>query len=209
MKSAVNTSGPRATLKQPRKHEDLAAGAQRIHDAIANEPRMANASPDMVTFQQHIDAYVVSIKNAKGKQPNAVAQRSAARSTLRKDVNHLLDAVQKVVETIPNPADAAAFIVSMGFKVRKQAKFSKLPLEATHGELPGTVLLMAKAIAAVATYYWQYSLDQKTWVDAGDTLTASTLLTGLTSAQTYYFRFRARARTRSVGFCQPFALIVH
>jgi hypothetical protein len=163
----------------------------------------------MQAFQRHVDAYATATADAKAKRPDAVTTRTACRAKLMEDLHHLRDAVQAVVETIANPADAAAFIEAMGFKVRRRGVITKLPLRATHGGLSGTVLLKAKAVAEVATYYWQYSLDQETWVDAGDTLTASTLVRGLTPGQTYYFRFRARARTRAIDFCQAFALIVH
>ena len=110
---------------------------------------------------------------------------------------------------MPYNDGAAAFIVKCGFPVRRRSSYAKLPLRAIPGELPGTVLLIARAVAPVAIYSWQYSLDGQTWVNAGETLQAETLLSGLTSACYHHFRFRARARTRETDWCQPFTLLVH
>jgi hypothetical protein len=203
------TSGPRAALRCPRRDDNFDAHVQRVHDALLAEPRIVDPSPDMPWFQRHIDAYRSALAAAKGRVPGAVAERRAWRQTLVQDLHHLRDVVQAVAETIASPADAAAFIVGCGFPVRRRTSYAKLPLRATHGDLPGTVLLVARAVAPVATYYWQYSLDGQTWVDAGDTLQANTLVTGLASACVHHFRFRARARTKEMGWCQPVTIVVH
>ncbi len=44
--------------------------------------------------------------------------------------------------------------------------------------MPGSVKLIAKAVATRASYEWQYSIDQKTWTNAPSTLQAKTVISG-------------------------------
>jgi hypothetical protein len=57
--------------------------------------------------------------------------------------------------------------------------------------------------------YWQYSLDQETWTSAPETMKARQVISGLTSAEKYSFRFRALTRTSEIGFSQVVSLLVH
>jgi hypothetical protein len=94
-------------------------------------------------------------------------------------------------------------------RVRKVPKRSKAALRARNAGTSGTVVLEAKAVAHVATYYWQHSLDQTTWFDVPETMQASTVIEGLTSAQRYYFRFRTLTRSGASDFSQVVSLLVH
>ena len=55
----------------------------------------------------------------------------------------------------------------------------------------------------------QYSVDQKVWTNGPETMKASAVISGLTSAQTYYFRFRALTRKTAIDFSQVVSLLVH
>ena len=209
MPRSTVTTGPRAVLRYPKGDDALVVYAQKAHDSLLGDTRVPNANPDLHVFQDHIDAYRQAIPPAKRKEPGAANQRKARRAKVVEDLHHLVDDVRAVAETIANPADAVAFIEGLGFAVKRKGRTLTLPLRARYGDLSGTVILSARAIAQVATYYWQYSLDGKTWIDAGDTLKASMEITGLTAAQMYHFRFRARARTRETDWSQVVQLNVH
>jgi hypothetical protein len=58
-------------------------------------------------------------------------------------------------------------------------------------------------------YYWEVSLDQSTWTRLPETMVARTEVVGLTSAQTYSFRFRAMTRARWKDYSPVVSLIVH
>ena len=92
--------------------------------------------------------------------------------------------------------------------VRKTSKQSKSELSAKNAGVSGTVVLNAKRVAPVATYYWQYSLDQETWISVPATMKASTVLSGLTPRTTYHFRFRALTRDGETDFSQVVSLFV-
>jgi hypothetical protein len=44
--------------------------------------------------------------------------------------------------------------------------------------VPGSVKLLAKAVAQRASYEWQYSIDQKTWTNMPAPLQAKTAIAG-------------------------------
>jgi hypothetical protein len=77
------------------------------------------------------------------------------------------------------------------------------------GRVSGSVRLVVKAVAKVASYQWQLSKDAgKTWLDLPKTLQAKTTVTQLTPGMTYGFRFRALTR-RGVGdWCEPVSYMV-
>jgi hypothetical protein len=109
------------------------------------------------------------------------------------DFEHLLAYVQSVADA--NPSQGQSIIESAGMSVRAIGAHPKAELKALPGPVPGSVKLMAKAAADRASYDWQYSSDQKTWVYAPESLQAKTVISGLTSGATYYFRFRALIKT--------------
>jgi len=128
---------------------------------------------------------------------------------VRDDLHHLRDYVQSVVETLASPADAAALIASVHMPIRRVGTRDKPALAVSNGVVPGTVVLVAKAVASTASYYWSYSLDQKTWTSVPETMQATTTISGLTSAQTYYFRFRVLTRAGHRDYSQIVSLLVH
>lgn len=124
------------------------------------------------------------------------------------DLRHLADYVQSVAEAHATPTEAIAVIESAFMGVRKPVTRTKTELEARNDEMHGTVELIAKAVAPKATYFWQYSLDQVTWVNAPETMRASTAIGGLQSAQTYFFRFRSLTPGGPRDYSQVVSLLV-
>ncbi len=126
----------------------------------------------------------------------------------RADLRHLADYVQSVAEAHATPAEAIAVIESAFMRVRKPVARTKAELEARNDEMPGTVEVIAKAVAPRATYFWQYSLDQVTWVNAAETMRASTAIGGRKAAQTYFFRFRSLTPGGPRDYSQVVSLLV-
>jgi hypothetical protein len=52
-------------------------------------------------------------------------------------------------------------------------------------------------------------LHQTTWISVPETMKANTVISGLTSAQTHYFRFRALTRTGPQDDAHVVSLLVH
>jgi hypothetical protein len=107
-----------------------------------------------------------------------------------------------------NPATAQSLIEGAGFAIRKTASHPKSAIKIEAGTLPGSVKLLAKAVAQRASYEWQYSTDQKTWTNVPATLQSKTAITGLTSTTMYYFRFRGVTKTGEGAYSQVVQILV-
>ena len=146
---------------------------------------------------------------ARGGGVVATKALKAARKKVVRDLNHIRDRVQAAAEAKATAEDAATVIVGAGLRVKKVGKRNKPPVRAGYGPTSGSVWLDLLRLAPIATYFWEFSLDQKTWTSAPETMKAKLLLTGLTPGQVYYFRFRAHTRKGPVDYSQVVSLLVH
>ena len=78
---------------------------------------------------------------------------------VKEDLFHLCDYVQSIVEKNTSPAVATDLIQSANMSVRKVSKLSFPEVSAKNGDVSGKVMPSAKAVAPMAMYYWEYSLD--------------------------------------------------
>jgi hypothetical protein len=185
---------PIAVLSFPRKDSFLIPFAGGILDALTGNVSFPDPRPTLLAFEAHIDAYAKAQALAMKRGQGAATQRDARRRKVMADLNHLRDYVQRVVETETSAEDAAAMIVSAGMRVKKVATRDKPAIRATRGATSGMAVLDARAVAAVAMYYWQYSLNQVDWINVPEMMKSRAVITGLTPLSTYYFRFRATTR---------------
>jgi hypothetical protein len=208
MSTIDNTSFPVAILAMPKSDKPLLGYAKGILVALTGNPAFADLSPMLVGYAKDVNEYDKAETQAATKAIGAAALRNARRKKVIADLFHLCDAVQGIAETQASPADAAALILSAGMQIRKVGKHAKPPISARPGPVSGTAQLDAKAVATIAVYTWQYSVNQVDWIDAHDTFKASVLLTGLTPETRYYFRFRAFTRAGTTDFSQVVSLFV-
>jgi hypothetical protein len=117
--------------------------------------------------------------------------RTAAKQGVVDALNHVTDYVNSVVEKLA-PDQGQAVIESAGLKAKKRSAYAKPPLQVKYGGLSGVVQIIALAAAKSATYYFEYSVDEKNWVACPNVLKCKTTLSGLTVGTTYYFRFHAQ-----------------
>ena len=116
--------------------------------------------------------------------------------------------VQIVADAQVTAEDAIAVILSAGMLVKKVGKRFKAELAAKNTGIPGTVLLLAHALKKQATYYFEYSLDQKDWKSAPEGMKASVKIAGLGTMQMYYFRCRKLTRAGMSDYSQIVSLAV-
>ncbi len=114
-----------------------------------------------------------------------------------------------VAQQQTSPAEAEVVITGSGFSVRENFARVKEAFEATNGPASGQARLDARAVAADASYYWQWSTDRTNWVSVPETKKSFTTITGLTPATTYDFRFRALTRKGMTNWSQIVDLLVH
>ncbi len=202
--------GPVAALKLPRSNALLILYLKTLHDAMASAGALASpTSPTLAQFLADIGALETCQTQAGTRAKGTAKVRNAAKRRALLDARHLRDFVQQVADSQPSAADAAAVIASAGMGERAKRTFHKPPLAAKWGSVSGEVVLVAKAVGVNATYFWQVSSDQKSWSNAPETMKATTVISGLTPGQTYYFRFRALTRAGQVDFSQVVSLLVH
>jgi hypothetical protein len=207
--SSSEPRGPLAVLNLPKGNLALILYAKNMNAALTGNAQLANPPIPLTTFAADIAAFDAAETLAATKAKGTAKARNARKLKVVQDMGHYCDWVQGVADAQTSPAAAAEVITSAGLSVRATPTHSKAALAAKNGALPGSVALAAKAVGRPATYYWMYSLDQKTWSSVPDTMKASTVISGLTSGQTYYFRFSALTRAGAVGYSQIVSLLVH
>ena len=82
-------------------------------------------------------------------------------------------------------------------------------ISAKNADVSGKVILAAKSLGLSVVYSWEYSLDQAEWTPIPDTMKARTVVSGLTSASTYFFRFRTVTRAGKQDYSQVVSLLVY
>jgi hypothetical protein len=185
---------------------NLPVVAQKVHDSMLNNALFTNPSIPMATFAADIAAYQASLS---GTGKLATSTKKALKRKLATDLKHLRDDVQGVVEQQTSLADAQKVVDSAGMSLKKPSKRHKPDLAAKYTGVSGDVKLDAKAVAPSASYYFQFSLDNKSWTSVPETMKHVTIITGLTPGQTYYFRFRALTRKGMRDWSQIVSLIAH
>ena len=207
--TAPKSPTPVAVLKAPRLNAALILFARTVLAGMRDNPHFPGPDPSLDDFEADVDAFDDSELAAGNKGSGAAAVRDARRLAVTQGLHHLRDYVQNISEQHPY-AEAVAIITSAGMRARKASSRRPKPaLAAKHGEVSGTVLLIAKAVGHSAVYFWQISDDGEHWRDVGETMHADTTITGLTRGQTYYFRMQTLTRRGSRSdFTQPVSLVV-
>ena len=209
MSTNTESKGPLATLSLPGLNKPLLTCARAVHGAMLNNPAFPNPNPPLDVFAADIAAFEDAETKVASRMLGAASLRDAKKNKVREDLIHLRDYVQSVAEASPSPAVGAAVIESAFMTVRKAPKRTFPDLSAKNADVSGKVLLTARAAAPRAVYYWEYSLDQSTWTRLPETMVARTEVVGLTSAQTYSFRFRAMTRAGWKDNSPVVSLLVH
>jgi hypothetical protein len=183
--------GPVAALMLPRPRKALSAYAKKVSAGIASNPKLvAVASPSISALNGLIATFDTCLA-AMGGGKAKTAQCNAAQLALIVALKSERDCVQGVSSQQATLADAEVVITSAAMSVKKFTRAKKPPLAVKHGPTSGVALIVAAAIARAVAYYWEWSLDQKTWSSLPDTTGAKTTMAGLTPGTTYYFRVRA------------------
>jgi hypothetical protein len=200
---------PTAILMLPSSNKALLTYAKAVHERLSGNANFPNPNPALEVLAVDIKAFDDAETKAKTKVLGATEARDAKRQKVTEDLKHIRDRVQSIAETQASYRDAAAVITGAFMSVKKTGKRTRNELSAKNTGVSGIVLLEAKSVAPAATYFWQYSLDQETWTSVPATMQVKAMISGLTPAATYYFRFRALTRAGEIDFSQVVSLLVH
>ena len=189
-----------AVLNVPARKSAVPAFATSVINAMTGNASVPNPTPPLATVMADLAAYEAAEAQVVTRVKGAAVTRNAKYAVLHADLQHLMGCVQQAADA--NPASAQSLIESAGFAIRKTASRPKSAIKVEPTGVPGSVKLVAKAVAPRAAYEWQYSTDQKTWTNAPSSLQAKTVITGLTSGTTFYFRFRGVTKAGESAYSQ-------
>jgi hypothetical protein len=200
---------PIAVAQYPRTYPGLLAFSKEVRESFKGNTLLPNPTPSFAVFSADVDAFDAAQTKAGNKDPIALADRDAKALKVRQHIDSLLGYTQSVANAQSTYADAVTVILSGHFSVRKPRVYQKPDLAAKYTGLSGQAELVARAILGAGAYFWEYSLDQKTWILAAETRNAKALVTGLTPGVTTYFRFRAFTHAGRTDYSQVVSLMVH
>jgi hypothetical protein len=200
--------GPTGVLKVPKQKKALSPYGRHVVTCMTGNAKVPSPNPPLSAITAACAALDVSQAAMPGNKA-ATKRRDADWLALLLLLHHELDYVNSEAERQTTPAEAEAVITASGFSVRQGFTRNKDTLAAKYGLASGDVKLDAKAVSPDASYYWQWSTDMTSWVSLPETKKASTAITGLTPATTYYFRFRALTRKGMSDWSQIVSLLVH
>jgi hypothetical protein len=197
-----------AVLLLPVRIADLIVLAQRIVAAMTNNSNFPSPPIALAAVTKDIQSLSLAQQTAVGRGKGAVQARNLARRVVISDLRVLQSYAQVMADAAGSIQAAETVITSAAMNVRKKAARLKAPLDARHGGISGTVLLLAKALAARASYQWSWSMDGKSWTLLPATLKARTTVSGLTVGALCYFRVRGVTKTGEGDWSQTVALLV-
>jgi len=197
----------RVALKRPTKIPELILRAQAIVEGMTGNRWFSAPVPPLATVQAAIDKLSDTETAALARTRGLKEARDEAVSALVKLLTRLKAYVQGVADENPEFAQSIIEEARMGVAARNTKP--KPALAVLPGNLSGSVRLVAKAVAKVASYEWQLRQNAgEAWVDQPRTLQAKTTVTGLTPARTYSFRMRPVTRSGVGDWCDPLSYVV-
>ena len=178
-----------------------------IQAALTNNAHFPPPDPIITDFGVKLVNFSAAETAAQTRAKGTIPARNAAMVLYVGALHAVKARVQAAADASPEQAEA--IITSAGFAVKKTGMRQKQTFTVKSGATSGTVLVVAKAVAARASYDWQYSLDAgKTWVDVPNTLQAKTTIIGLPVAVMVEFRYRATTKAGMGDWSLPTSLLV-
>ena len=191
----------------PRSHPKFVAFLLRLVDGVTDNEGFPDPDPSGAELKDAADQLLAAIVRAKHGGPAATADRDAKRLAADLLVDRLVVHVQTSLRATPtSAADAAAKILAVGLAIQKRRTDTKPAFAAKHGLVSGDVILVARAVAAQALYFFEMSSDGTSWTEFDRSMQVTLTLHDLVPGQVYHFRFRAHTR-RGLGEYSPVASI--
>ncbi len=175
-------------LDWPTSPRKVISFVQSIILACTNNTWLPNPNTVLAAVSAALAVVVPLQTVAATRATGAADTRDVAIGKLKTAVEGLENQVQAVADL--NPLEAVAIIRSCGFKPRATPVVHPTVSKAKPLSVAGSAQLMVAAVIGAICYFWQMSLDNRTWSDITPTRNRKTTVTGLASGTMYYFRFR-------------------
>jgi hypothetical protein len=192
-------------LLTPARNIDLISFAKSLVVKVTGSAYFPSPTPSMAAITAAINAFEAS-ENAMGTTKGVKGDRAAKKKALVTLLKQLRCFVQSICDA--NIENASAIAESAGMRLKLFPSRVKDAISIVKGILSGSVMCDTRAVAADATYFWQFSLDQKAWSSAPEQMQAKITISGLTPGQMYYFRFCALTRKGMGDWSQATSFIV-
>ena len=197
-------------LALPKDIDDLIVALYRIHDSMASSPYFAGLAAKLLAFKAKIDKLKDYHIAAHTTPPTkTTAERDEAKQEAINDAEILRNDVQNIVNAAP-PADGETIATAAGMKVKRIGAVNKQDFSVKHGEVSGSIFLVAKAVeTSHAAHEWRMSLDGNAWTYITTTLQASTTVSGLNPGTKVLFQHRTILKDGPTDWSQDEAIIVN
>jgi hypothetical protein len=196
----------KVALNHPKRIGQFIAFARFIASRMANNPFFPSPNVPIATLFAQIEELAAAqaltlSRRGTGKARDASYQRVLAS----------LMALKTYVERVANERrqDGEVLIASAGMSVKQTRGPNKPLFKVKQLKTSGWVRLEVRHPGRVATFYWQRSIDGKTWIDEEDSVVAHLDVHGLTPGVLYWFRYRVRTSKGLGGdWSDPITLLV-
>jgi hypothetical protein len=192
-------------MNMPRRIHDFIYQAEFIANCLANDPIYAAATPPPATFEAHLTLLQQAAQNVYTRALGSVEARRAALATVQNDLHALCTFVQQLAEA--SPEAGPAIIADAGMSIKNATGPVRSGFVVKQGRVSGTARLIARAEGTRASYEWQYSLDEETWLSLEPTMHASQDVPGLVPGKVYFFRYRSLTKAGVGAFRQVVSLL--
>ncbi len=173
--------------------------ANNVYDKINGNTKLPNCAsfvPQLFVAKKELNDAIIALN------PNPVTIK-----TKEIILEKVLYALKAQVELECNDSEDIA--VSSGFNLTPPRAIKTKVFNAKQGQLTGTVILNCPFVGRAA-YVWEIIADpinQNTWQQIRVTNTTSTLISGLTPGNKYWFRAKAIVNDKEQPYTDPF--LVH
>jgi hypothetical protein len=184
----------------------LLARATAITSAMQSNPKLFPSPVPSITQAETDIAALTDAQTAFKSHLGTRTVRDDKQLVVVADMKQYHAYVQQLANA--NPAQAQVIADAATMTLRKVAALHKADL-AVKQTVSGSVKVVAKAVKGAHAHNWQTSTDGgKTWLDAPDTLQATTTIHGLTPGVVVTYRHRPLLKTGPADWSQPVSAIV-
>jgi hypothetical protein len=196
---------------------ELITGSTFIHDRILEHASIFVApSPPLVVLADQIGDLRVA-QQAMRNQKDAGAARLVKRNILWSSIQSEVAMVQTLVDQSPD--QGAMYAAAAGMRLAGSTAYDKPPIKAGLTRVPGAVFVAANVglilgaslkVSRRRSFFWRYTVDSgQSYVDAGSTVVAHTLIEGVPLNLPVGFEVAAKDSVGLGAWSQPYILFVH
>lgn len=194
----------RVSKSYPKDTPGLLVFAQNVYAQASTSKYLKSITGIVTVLGTNVKTSETAHQTALTRVVGAVAARNTTIYTLKLSLDDVANGVQTVANS--DPANAEEIILSSGFKLAQSTRHGRQEFRIDPGENPGEIIILLPVFDADSTYFVQYTIDQKVYVDVPESHIAKVIVKGLPLHTTIWLRHRASSRKGSRDWS---ALIEH